>query len=106
MKPPLPGLSGKIVRGRPLLPTAIVNLLAGCPVSEANPDHCPLHAVRNLPLDEALDWVAGLSTDDKAFLLQYHHCCLAYSIEVERAAREKRATRHSSMARKTPQHSA
>lgn len=82
---------GKIVRGRPLLPSSIVNLLAGCPAAEANPEHCPLHQVRKLPVQEALDWAAGLSTDDKAFLLQYHRCCLVYSIEEQRAAREHRS---------------
>lgn len=102
MKPSLPHPSGKVVRGRPLLPSAIVNLLAGCPIGEANPDHCPLHAARNLPLDEALDWVAGLSTDDKAFLLQYHRCCLAHSLEAQRIARNKGAARHVSAARKAP----
>lgn len=87
-----------------MLPSAIVNLLAGCPVGEANPDHCPLHSVRNLPLDEALNWVAGLSTDDKAFLLQYHRCCLAYSLEEQRVAHNKSAARHVSAAKKAPKH--
>jgi hypothetical protein len=105
VKPVPAGLEGKVVHGRPLLPSSIVNLLAGCPVGTGNPEHCPLHAVRQLPLDEALEWVTQLSTDDKTFLLQYHRCCLAYSIDVERAAQKKASAksprRHASAPRAT-----
>lgn len=101
MKPSPQRSPGKVVHGRPLLPSSIVTLLAGCPLGDTNPDHCPLYEVRKLPPQEALDWVAGLSTDDKAFLLQYHRCCLAYSLEEQRTAREKSASPRRSPATKT-----
>lgn len=83
-----------------MIPSSIVTILAGCPLGDTNPDHCPLYEVRKLPPQDAIDWVAGLSTDDKAFLLQYHRCCLAYSLEAQRTAREK-STSHDAPRKKT-----
>ncbi|MBI2512365.1 MAG: hypothetical protein HYV96_10315 [Opitutae bacterium] len=103
MKPSPQRSPGKVVRGQPLLPSSIVTLLAGCPVGDTNPDHCPLYEVRKLPPQEALDWVASLSTDDKAFLLQYHRCCLVYSLEEQRTNRVPGPPRRArAMKKKTP----
>jgi len=42
----------------------------------ANPSACPLHEVRKLGPAAAIDWIDGLSREEKEFLLQYHQCCL------------------------------
>lgn len=101
MKPSSQRSPGKVVQAQSSLPSSIVTLLAGCPAGDTNPDHCPLHEVRKLPPQDALDWVAGLSPDDKAFLLQYHRCCLAYVLEEQRASRAHSSPLHAPTVKKT-----
>lgn len=91
MKPPAPSARGKVVRGPGLLPASLAGLLAGCPLDESNPGHCPLHAVRHLPQAEALAWLRELTTEDKAYLLQYHHCCLSLAAEAAHTKDNARA---------------
>lgn len=83
---------GKVVHGRELLPESITKLLAGCPLYNGNPTHCPLHDVRELPSQEALRWLASLSTEEKAYLLQYHRCC--QSLGAEKMHEAANAARH------------
>jgi|GEM_PF-5369076 len=59
----------------------LILLAAGCPHSQSNPTSCPLHDVRLLEPAAAIDWVDGLSGEQKDFLMLYHQCCLMINWE-------------------------
>ena len=76
-------------------------LATGCPHTKSNPDGCPLHDVRQLEPAAIIDWLDGLSLEEKDFLMLYHQCCLVINRERDAlsappAGRETSARRTSS----------
>ena len=82
--PPL----GKTINRRDVdrLREQLASLAVGCPHTKSNPSSCPLHDVRMLEPEAIIDWLDGLSTDEKEFLMLYHQCCLVISRERDSAA--------------------
>ena len=52
-------------------------LLQNCPVDGTNPDSCPLHELRALPLAARKRWIGNLSDSELKYLLTYHATCSA-----------------------------
>jgi hypothetical protein len=48
-----------------------------CPLAERNPFECPLYDLRNEKAATIGKWIAGLTVEDKEYLVLYHECCLA-----------------------------
>lgn len=61
-------------------------LATGCPHTKTNPDGCPLHDVRQLEPAAIIDWLDGLSPEEKDFLMLYHQCCLVINRERDAVA--------------------
>jgi hypothetical protein len=59
----------------------LASLAVGCPHTKANPSSCPLHDVRLLEPAAIIDWMDGLSNEEKEFLMLYHQCCLVINRE-------------------------
>jgi hypothetical protein len=59
----------------------LVALAAECPYTGSNPSGCPLHEVRKLEPARIIDWLDGLSGEEKDFLTLYHQCCLVTKLE-------------------------
>ncbi len=72
--PPLsiPAISRDVDRLREQL----VLLAVECPYTKSNPSTCPLHDVRLLEPAAIIDWLDGLSSEERDFLTLYHQCCL------------------------------
>ena len=49
--------------------------LLRCPLGN-NPDNCPLHDIRLLPMDQRYDWLDRQSDDDVLQLFQHHNECV------------------------------
>jgi hypothetical protein len=54
----------------------ILALADACPLDQSNPEHCPLHELRKLKMEERLEWLRELNKDDARYLAAYHHVCL------------------------------
>jgi hypothetical protein len=48
-----------------------------CPYVQENPDECPLHALRDRPLLERVNWSESLSHLEVSRFMRYHTECLA-----------------------------
>ena len=55
---------------------AMYGRLLRCPVGD-NPEDCPLHEIRKLPMEERLLWLEAKSDDEVITLYQQHIDCLA-----------------------------
>jgi hypothetical protein len=66
-----------------LLREKLVLLAIECPYTKSNPPTCPLHDVRKLDPASIIDWLDGLSSEEKDFLTLYHQCCLVAQWEAE-----------------------
>lgn len=51
-------------------------LAVECPYTNSNPPGCPLHEVRQMEPEAVIDWLDGLSGEEKDYLTFYHECCL------------------------------
>ena len=81
----------------------LASLAVGCPHTRSNPSSCPLHEVRLLEPAAILDWLDGLSSDEKEFLMLYHQCCLVINRERDAAAGpQSERTRPEGPTRKRP----
>jgi hypothetical protein len=81
----------------------LASLAVGCPHTRSNPSSCPLHEVRLLEPAAILDWLDGLSSDEKEFLMLYHQCCLVINRERDAVAEQwSDRTRSDLPARKRP----
>lgn len=56
---------------------AAQELTAACPLSQCNPEDCPLYTLRKLPIRKRLQWLSELSESDLAYLTTYHSTCMA-----------------------------
>lgn len=59
----------------------LVILAAACPCTRSNPSSCPLHEVRKLEAGAIIDWLDRLSAEEKAYLAQYHECCMMLQLD-------------------------
>jgi hypothetical protein len=50
-------------------------LAGACPLGQDNPIGCPLHAVRQLPLDERVVWIESLSVEHLLKITTHHRAC-------------------------------
>ena len=64
-----------------LLREQLVSLAVCCPHTRSNPSVCPLHEVRKLEPAAILDWLDGLSAEQRDYLMLYHQCCLVITRE-------------------------
>jgi hypothetical protein len=53
----------------------MMGLLVACPVTQRNPDDCPLHEVRQRPMRERFEWLKQLSADECGALIGRHLAC-------------------------------
>ena len=76
----LPVKSGEIaqMKGR------AAGLVISCPVTQDNPDDCPLHVVRQLPLGERYRWIGTLLPEQMKKLLDQHSECIVRKEQAER----------------------
>ena len=54
----------------------LICLADECPVGGKNPE-CPLSAAREMPFGEKLQWVKGLSIQEKKEMYRYHVNCFS-----------------------------
>jgi len=54
----------------------VLKLSTGCPYDHCNPSFCPLHSVREMKLDDRINWIHELSDSDLEYLSTYHQVCL------------------------------
>ncbi|MCI5137705.1 MAG: hypothetical protein D3922_04650 [Candidatus Electrothrix sp. AR1] len=54
----------------------LICLADGCPIGRKNAE-CPLSAAREMPFGEKLQWVEGLSTQEKKEIYSYHVNCFS-----------------------------
>ncbi len=66
----------------------ILSLAVNCPVWRANPEDCPLYAIRRLELPQRLQWFNGLSNDDLIYLNAYHCLCAQLRMQARLEASE------------------
>lgn len=59
----------------------LAQVAPNCPWTHRNPRECPLYEVRKLPTEDMLQWLDGLSVEEKEYLVLYHQCCLAIKWE-------------------------
>lgn len=59
-----------------MLQAGVMELMGNCPFHQANPEDCPLHAVRELPPRQRSQWINRLTEADLDYLTAYHHICL------------------------------
>ncbi len=60
------------------LASTVIYLAADCPYDHCNPDYCPLFNVRQMPLEERVEWICGLNLEDLEYITNYHHVCLQW----------------------------
>ena len=53
----------------------LYNLAIMCPI-DVNPDYCPLHEIRKLPMDERMKWIDGLTHEKRVQLYLNHKQCM------------------------------
>lgn len=61
-----------------LLPLAEV-----CPVTESNPEDCPLYLVRKLNPLQRFQWFDALGENGLAYLASYHQICLTTKLALK-----------------------
>jgi hypothetical protein len=54
----------------------LVGLLVACPFNQDNPDNCPLHHLRLLPMAKRIEWLDQLADEDVLILRTNHQHCL------------------------------
>ena len=54
----------------------LICLADECPIGRKNTE-CPLNRARKMPFGEKLQWVAGLSTQEKKEIYRYHINCFS-----------------------------
>ena len=54
----------------------LLKLSEGCPFHLANPEDCPLFALRRMKPAKRLEWINALSGNDLVYLATYHRVCL------------------------------
>ncbi len=59
----------------------LLSLVQQCPVEQANPDDCPLFAVRKAGPARRLRWFNDLTEDDLVYLNAYHCVCAQLKME-------------------------
>ena len=55
----------------------IFGLTVACPYAGGNPNDCPLHEIRQLPLSERKVWVKDLTDEECRSYCEYHSHCLS-----------------------------
>jgi len=55
--------------------TLAFSLVVCCPVFQANPEHCILCGIRELPMRERVNWLNSLDKDELVSLVATHHQC-------------------------------
>lgn len=68
----LPAKTGDIAN----MKARVAGLIVSCPISQDNPDDCPLHAVRRLPLHERYHWLESLKPEQMRNFLNQHAVCI------------------------------
>jgi len=63
------------------LRAAVLELAECCPVTQCNPNDCPLFSLRKMTRRKRLQCLNALAEDDVAFLVAYHHICLTTKVE-------------------------
>ncbi|MCI5165036.1 MAG: hypothetical protein D3903_02835 [Candidatus Electrothrix sp. GM3_4] len=54
----------------------LICLAAECPIGRKNAE-CPLSAAREMPFGEKVQWVKGLSDQEKTEIYRYHVSCFS-----------------------------
>ena len=55
----------------------VTGLSMHCPYDQGNPEHCPLHRIRLLPMPARIHWVRTCPDTDMRAIVQYHFNCIA-----------------------------
>jgi hypothetical protein len=63
------------------LQAQLLELSEACPFHLANPEDCPLFALRKLAPKNRLQWLNSLSESDLAYLTTYHRVCLTVKVK-------------------------
>jgi len=63
---------------RQRLQKAIAGLVVECPQGHKNPTMCPLYLVRSKRSATRSKWLESLSSEDMAFVADYHRVCLEW----------------------------
>lgn len=64
----------------PSLRSYIFGLAMACPVA-GNPGDCPLHEIRNLPVQQKAAWAESLTREECLEIFNYH--CACYDLKLK-----------------------
>lgn len=67
----------------------LIGLAISCPYEEANPQECPLHDLRKLPLEARYTTINAMNEQEVERIIQFHGICS----ECRRAQTERQANR-------------
>ena len=59
----------------------LAHFVPSCPTNHPNPPECPLYRLRKEKSQTIAQWLAGLTVEDKEYLVLYHQCCLTTKLK-------------------------
>ena len=61
---------------REKLVSDVLHLSIACPHDYTNPPFCPLQKVREMTVEERIQWCRSLTAEDMKYIATYHQICL------------------------------